>query len=206
MLAKRGGGGGRGLTPTRKIDPRARVIPNLSLAMCPPKTFLGPYLPDSGDGTGTESPPQATCCEKFGKIWTCACFFPRDALLARYAVVQCLSVRLSVCLSVGRKPLLYQRLNIGSRKQRLQYPKDSRSILQQISTKFQWYHTKREASNAGRVGTNCVFSTGQKGSGSEALPPKICKRTEKQTVDRPQIYIVKYSRFTTLNRNCRHMD
>jgi len=43
-------------------------------------------------------------------------FFYRDAMLARYAVVVCLSVCLSVCPSqVG---VLLKRLNIGSRKQR----------------------------------------------------------------------------------------
>ena len=42
------GGGGRGLPPTRKIAPLgkavARVFPNVSLAMCPPKTLFGPLL------------------------------------------------------------------------------------------------------------------------------------------------------------------
>ena len=47
--------GGGGLAPTRKNCPLdgavARVFPNVSLAMCPLKLSLAPYLLDSGAGT-----------------------------------------------------------------------------------------------------------------------------------------------------------
>jgi len=72
------------------------------------------------------------------------CFFTaRRHAGTVYAVVLCLSVGLSVCLSqVG---LLLKRLNVGARKQR-----HTIALVPKISAKLKWGHP--QVSNAGGVG------------------------------------------------------
>jgi len=67
-------------------------------------------------------------------------FLPRDAILARYKLLLCLSVCPSICLSVCHKPALYQKARQRSLEQRYTIAQSSSFLMPKISAKFQRGH------------------------------------------------------------------